>query len=88
MNSRNRGWWSCSPYVASASTSAVPVYDVIRYGQPGIPVMIKGLSSVSMGVAPASKGPSLTMSLLMSSAVDHGILSGETPEANTVGTAD
>ena len=60
-----------------------PVYDVIRYGQPGIPVMINGLSSVSMGVAPASKGPSLTMSLMMSSAVDHGILSDEIPEANT-----
>ena len=84
MNSRNRGLWSCSPYVASASTSAVPVYDVMRYGQPGIPVMINGLSSVSMGVAPVSKGPSL----MMSSAVDNGILSGETPEANTVGTAD
>ena len=52
--------------VASASITAVPVYDVIRYGQPGIPVMIKGLSSVSMGIAPASKGPSLTMSLMMS----------------------
>ena len=79
MNSRNRGWWSCEPYVVSASTIAVPVYEVIRYGQPGMLVLIKGLSS---------KGPSLTISLMISSAVDHGILSGETPEANTVGTAD
>ena len=88
MNSRNRGWWSCSPYAASASISAVPVYDVIRYGQPGIPVMIKGLYSVSMGVAFVLNVFFYTMSLMMSSAVDHGILSGETPEANTVGTAD
>ena len=87
INSKNRGWWSCSPYVSSASATAVPVYDVIRYGQPGRPVLIKGLSSVSIGVSLASKGPSLAMSLIISSAVDHGILSSGTPEAKTVDTA-
>ena len=49
MNSRNRGWCSCRPYLVSASTVAVPVYDVIRYRQPGILVFISGLSSVSIG---------------------------------------
>ena len=88
MNSRNWGWWSCSPYVASASTSAVPVYDVIRYGQPGMPVLIKGLSSVSIGLDLHQNILPVRCPFMMSSAVDHGILSGETPEANTVGTAD
>ena len=32
MNSRNCGWWSCRPYLVSASTIAVPVYEVILYG--------------------------------------------------------
>ena len=88
MNSRNRGWCSWRPYLVSASTVAVPVYDVIRYGQPGILVLIKGLSSVSIGVVSASNGPSLTISRMISSAVDQGMASGETPEAYTIGTAD
>ena len=41
-----------------------------------------------MGEVSASKGPALEMSFIRSSAVDHGILSGDTPEANTVDTAD
>ena len=72
----------------SASTVAVPVYDVILNGQPGILVFISGLSSVSIGVVSTSNGPSLTISRMMSSAVDQGLASGETPEAYTVGTAD
>ena len=88
MNSRNRGWCSCGSYLVSASTVAVPVYDVIRKGQPGILAFISGLSSVSIGVVSASNGLSRTISRMISSAVDQGIASGETPEAYTVGTAD
>ena len=33
--SRNRGWWSCSPYAGSTSATSALSYDVIRYGQPG-----------------------------------------------------
>ena len=88
MNSRNRGWWSCRLYLVSASTIAVPVYEVILYGQPGMLVFINGLSSVSIGVVSTSNGTSLTISRMISSAVDQGIVSGETPEAYTVGTAD
>ena len=88
MNSRNRGWCNCRPYLVSASTVAGPVYDVIRKGQPGILAFISGLSSVSIGVMSASNSPSRAISRMISSAVDQGILSGETPEAYTVGTAD
>ena len=64
------------------------MYDVIRYGQPGILVLINGLSSVSIGIVLTSNGPSLTISRMISSAVDQGIASGETPEAYAVGTAN
>ena len=42
--------------------------------------VINGLSSVSIGVARTSNGPSRTIFCMISSVVDQGILSGETPE--------
>ena len=50
-----------------------------------LPVLISTLNvhkSVGLSHAKCKIICSLTMSLMMSSAVDHGILSGETPEAN------
>ena len=70
------------------SESAGPVYDVILYGHSGRPVMTKGLSSVSIGEATASKGPSLVTSSSRSQSVDHCTVREDTPEAKTVETED
>ena len=50
--------------------------------------MTKGLSSVSMGEATASNGPSLVISSIQSVSVDHCTGRGDIPEAKTVGTED